>query len=89
MTTSSENRELGAAILASALIRNVPSGGLPIPEAVKTYREVIWGKRGPTSSVTEARPVVRQTAAGLGGVTGIALSCIGSTTAFGAVVRKR
>jgi ATP sulfurylase len=41
MTTSSENRELTAAILASALIRSVPSGGLPIPEAVRTYHEVL------------------------------------------------
>jgi hypothetical protein len=39
--TSSDNRELAAAILASALIRNVPTGGLPVPEAVKTYHEVL------------------------------------------------
>jgi hypothetical protein len=38
---SSENRELAAAILASALIQKLPSGGLPVPAAVKTYHEVL------------------------------------------------
>jgi hypothetical protein len=38
---TSENRELAAAILASALIRNHPSDGLPIPAAVKTHHAVL------------------------------------------------
>jgi hypothetical protein len=38
---SDDKREIAAAILASALIRKVPSGGLPVPEAVKTYYDVL------------------------------------------------
>ena len=37
---SSENREVAAAILASALIRNVPTG-VTAPGAVKMYHEVL------------------------------------------------
>jgi hypothetical protein len=48
--------KVAAAILASALIGKLPSSGLPVPEAVKTYHEVLDALNAEHDRRLEAHP---------------------------------